>query len=338
VKFCLALAALLLLAPIAQAHVPLFPGGNTNLSFATFISDPAKSWAAYDFLSPDRPKYYAFDMEKGQRISLSLLTSTNPKEKGFMPSIALLGPGLGTGGAIPSYVELPEGYGDIAVKGNRSEHAIYEPFGPSSYYQQSDLDLDAPNSGRYYAAVYISSNNNSNNNGGNSNSGGHYSLAIGYLEEFTFLERILTPFSLISIYQWEGQSLSTILTPMLIAVLLGVLIIWRSRKRTPFSSAGTIAGLLILGTSATVLSQMAFSLMRAPAGAEVEISILLAVIPAILGIVALRLSRGKAGILQRVAIAVIGTIALLAGSGLIAGPLLAIAASVLPSRKGNLGE
>jgi hypothetical protein len=329
VKLCLALTALLLLAPLAQAHVPLFPEGNTNLSSAAFISDPAKSWVAYDFLSPDQPKYYAFDMEKGQRIYLSLLTSTNPKEKGFMPSMALMGPGLGTRGAMPGYVELPGGYGDIAVKSNRSENAFYEPFGPGSYYKQSDLDIDAPNSGRYYVAVYI---------GSNGNMSGHYSLAIGYREEYTFLERVLTPFELISVYRWEGQSLSTILAPMLAAVLLGMLIIWRSRRRTPFSSAGTLAGFLILGTSATVLSQMVFSLIRAPAGAEVEISVLLALIPAILGIASLRLSRGEAGILQRAALAVVGTIALLAGAGLIAGPLLAIAASVLPSRRGNLGK
>jgi hypothetical protein len=326
VKLSLALTALLLLAPLAQAHVPLFPEGNTNLSSAAFVSDPAKSWAAYDFLSPDQPKYYAFDMEKGQRIYLSLLTSTNPKEKGFMPSMALLGQGIGTSGAMPGYVELPGGYGYIAVKSNRSENAFYEPFGPGSYYQQSDLDIDAPNSGRYYVAVYI---------GGYMS--GHYSLAIGYREEYTFLERVLTPLMLISVYRWEGQSLSTILAPMLAAVLLGILIIWRSRRRTPFSSAGTLSSFLILGTSATVLSQMVFSLIRAPAGAEVEISVLLAVIPAILGIAALRLSRGEAGILQRAALAVVGTIALLAGAGLLAGPLLGIAASVLPSKKGNLG-
>ncbi|MCX6676298.1 MAG: hypothetical protein NTW84_07765, partial [Methanothrix sp.] len=54
---------------------------------------------------------------------------------------------------------------------------------------------------------------------------------------------------------------------------------------------------------------------------------------AILGVATLRLARGEAGILQRVLLAVIGTIALLAGSGLILGPLLAIAASMLPSQK-----
>jgi hypothetical protein len=337
VKFCLAITALLLLSPITDAHVPLFPEGNLNLSFAAFISDAAKSWAAYDFLSPYQPKYYCFDMDRGQRISLSLLTSTNPKEKRFMPSMALLGPGIGGGGEVPGYVEIPVGYGHIVAKGSHPEDAVYEPFGPGSYYQLTDLDLDAPDTGRYYVAVYNNNYANNNSNSGSSDisrggsAGGHYALAIGYVEEFTLLERILTPIELISVYQWEGQSLSTVLAPMLAAALLGLLVIWRGRRRTPFSSAGTLAGFLILGTSATVLSQTVFSLIRAPGGAEVEISLLLAVIPAVLGIAALRLSRGEAGILQRISLAVIGTIALLAGSGLIAGPLLAIASSVLPS-------
>lgn len=325
--------AILLLANIAQAHVPLFPEGNENISSAMLISDPAKSWAIYSTISPDMPQYYSFYMEKGKEIQLTLLKTADPTEKGFEPNMALLGPRLNSTKGLPGYVIIPKGYGDIAVKINSSDQAVYEPFGPSSYYQLSDLDTEAPESGIYYVAVY--SNSNSSNVSGSMS--GHYSLAIGYREEYTFTERILTPFSLISVYQWEGQGLSTILMPMLVAILIGLFVIWRSTIRTLFYEAGTLAGFLILGTSATVLSQMAFSLIRAPAGSEVAITVLLAIIPAVLGIVSLRLARSEAGILQRVVMAVIGTIALLAGSGLIVGPLLAIAASVLPSRRGNFG-
>lgn len=321
----LALVALLLLAPAAQAHVPLLPEGNENISSAMMISDPSKSWAIYGVLQPDRPQYYGFDIEKGQEIHLSLLKSTDPKEKNVQPEMALLGPGLQPKGELPGYVKSPAAYGAITVKGNRSRQATYEPFGPSSYYQLADLDLAAPESGRYYVAVY-------------SNTSGHYSLAIGYREEFTLVERIITPLMLLSIYQWEGQSPSIILMPMLVAALAGILIIRSRPRRTPFSSTGTLAGFLILGTSATVLTQTAFSLARAPGGSEVEISLALAVIPAILGVVALRLSRGEAGILQRTVMAVVGTVALLAGSGLIIGPLLAIASSVLPSKNNRNSE
>lgn len=331
-RFYLAIVTLILLANIVQAHVPLFPEGNENISSAMLISDPGKSWAIYSTLSPERPQYYSFYIDKGKEIQLSLLKATDPKEKGFEPSMALIVPGIESKESLPGYVIVPKGYGAIAVKSNRSEQAVYEPFGPSSYDQLSDLDIAAPESGVYYVAAY----GNRNNSNMNSSMIGHYGLAIGYREEFTFTERILTPLRLISVYQWEGQSLSTILMPMLVAILVGLFIIWRSTIRTLFYRAGTLAGFLILGTSATVLSQMAFGLIHAPAGSEVAITVLLAIIPVVLGVVAVRLSRGEAGILQRVVMAVIGTIALLAGYGLIAGPLLAIAASVLPSRKSNL--
>jgi hypothetical protein len=55
-------------------------------------------------------------------------------------------------------------------------------------------------------------------------------------------------------------------------------------------------------------------------------------LPAVFGFIALRLSRGEAGLLQRLILAVIGTIALISGSGrLIMGSVLAIASSIMPS-------
>jgi hypothetical protein len=138
---------------------------------------------------------------------------------------------------------------------------------------------------------------------------------------------------LISIYHWEGQSLIFILMPMFLAAAVGFLQVWRRPRRTAFGSAATLAGMLFLGTSATVLSQIAFNMTRAPLGSEVIISIIFAVIPAILGVIVLRISRGEAGLAQRMVMAVIGTIALISGAGLLIGSALALAASALPSRR-----
>jgi len=93
-----------------------------------------------------------------------------------------------------------------------------------------------------------------------------------------------------------------------------------------------MAGMLFLGSSATILSQIIFNMMRVSLESEVAISLGLTLISAIFGVAALRLSRGQAGLLQRIALAIIGTCALLAGFGLIIGPILAIAASVSPPR------
>lgn len=351
-KFHLSLLVLLLIAQTALGHVPLLPEENGNVSSAKYISDPEKSWAIYSQLEPGLAEYYSFDVSKGDRIYLSLLSTSDPNAQGFEPDMALIGPGLGSAGDLKQLEEdlrlpggdvsdgqvsdekLPDDYGFIAVQGKRAEEATYEPFGPSSYYQQAELDILAPESGRYYAAVYDGQNSRKYDK----NYDRHYILALGYKEEYSFTERFLTPISLISVYLWEGQRLITIITPWLVAAMVGIFLILRSPKRTPFFSTGTMAGFLFLGTSASVLSQTIFSLTRAPYGPEVAISIGLAVIPALLGVAAVRIARGEAGILQRSVMAVIGTIGLLAGSGFIIGPLLAVMASVLPSRNGRKGS
>jgi hypothetical protein len=323
----IALLIVALLVPSAQAHVPFFPLDNQEIASASYISDPGKSWAVYDELGGGEAQYYSFNIEKGQRIYLSLLKSTNPREKIFDPHMALMVPGGKANGTTPGFVDVPVGYGAMAIEeGMPSEHAFYEPFGPGSYYQMAELNITAPSAGIYYVTVYDP----------DKDEGGHYSLAIGYREEFSLIERITTPLRMISVYQWAGQSSAFILAPIFAAIAFGLILIQHNKKSTAFMSTATMAGVLFLGTSATILCQITFNMMLAPVGSEVAISLALALFHAVLGVAALRLSRGQAGLLQRVVLAVIGTSALLAGSGLIIGPLLAVAASVTrPKRRGG---
>jgi len=317
------LIALLMLSPTALAHVPLIAEGNDNLSSAVYIPDPGKSWAIYGFLESNRTEYYSFDLQKGERIYLSLIKSANPAEKSFCPGMALIGPGIKNDGALPDQImPVMPGYGVMTIAGKSAANATYEPFGPSSFIELAELNLSAPQDGRYYAAVYSNA------------TPGHYGLAVGYREEFGFTERIGSPLRLISVYLWSGQSPSMILIPYLVAEIIGLLVFWRSSRRTAYSFAGTLAAFLFLATSASILNQMVFNLTRAPFGPEVYVSLVIATFHALLGVAAIHLARGEAGILQRALMGVIGTIALLSGSGLIMGPILAIAASVLPSMNG----
>lgn len=318
-----------MLAPASLAHVPLLAQGNENISSALYISDPGKSWAAYGFLSPGTTQYYSFDMEQGQRIYLSLLKSTNPEEKDFQPEMALLGPGVNTQGQPAVHVFVPQSLkslGYLEVEGKNESEPFFEPFGPGSYISMAELDTAAPKSGRYFVVVY------------DNETSGHYSLAVGYREEFSYLERITTPIRLVGVYVWGGQSAVMVLFPYLLAEFIGLLVFWRGPKRTAYCLAGTLAAFLFLATSASVITQIIINLTRVSFGSEVYISLTIAVFHAILGVATLHLARGEAGILQRVLLAVIGTIALLAGSGLILGPLLAIAASMLPSQKSIFSE
>jgi hypothetical protein len=296
------------------------------------ISDPGKSWAVYGALEKDLVHYYSFDLEEGERIYLSLFKTADLKEKDFLPALLLLGPGLNGRSLLPERLALPPQASSLKILAAESKDAAtaeYEPFGPSSFREVAEINLSAPKSARYYAVVYDNSN-------GKANAAGHYGLTVGYREEFGFLERITTPVRLISVYLWEGQSLAVILIPYLMAEILALLMFWRSSRKTSYYLAGSLAGFLFLASSASVITQMVFNLTRAPFGPEVYITLAIAFLHALLGVVTIRLARGEAGLLQRVLLAVIGTIALLAGSGLIMGPILALAASLLPSRSGSI--
>ncbi|MFZ2470966.1 MAG: hypothetical protein WAW52_03385 [Methanothrix sp.] len=342
--YFVALLVLLSVAFPSSAHVPLMAEGNENISSAMHIPDPAKSWAVYGTLEKDTIAYYSFDLEAGERIYLSLLKSSDAKEGDFLPALALLGPGLNTSGQppgqlAPSLLRSGEASGlkIMAADGKRDANAVYEPFGPSSFKEIAEINISAPKSARYYAAIFRNSSNGINAGiSGANNTIGHYGLAVGYREESSFSERITAPMRLISVYLWEGQSLGLILIPYLVAEILALLFFWRGSRRTSFCLAGLLAGFFFLASSASVFTQMVFNLTRAPFGPEVYITAAIAVFHAFLGVAAIRLARGEAGLLQRILLAVIGTLALLAGSGLIMGPILAVAASFLPSKSGSI--
>jgi hypothetical protein len=335
-RLYIVLLVMLSIAFHACAHVPLTAGENENITSAMHISDPGKSWAVYGSLEKDRVHYYSFDLKEGERIYLSLFKSSDAKEGSFLPALALLGPGLEAGGLTKEQLALPAQAMSLEIlkaDGKSAANATYEPFGPGSFIELAEINITAPESARYYAAIYCNADNISY---GQSAAPGHYGLAVGYREEVSFSERITMPLRLISVYLWEGQSLGVILIPYLAMEIIALLFFWRGSLRTSFSLAGSLAGFLFLAGSASVLAQMVFSLTRAPFGPEVYITVAIAVFHALLGVSGIRLARGQAGILQRALLAVLGTLALLAGSGLIIGPIMAIAASFLPSRRGSI--
>lgn len=324
--FLLILLPWLFLTPLVFAHVPIGSGDNERLTTATVIPDPAKSWAIYGELHEgDEAQYYRFDIVEKQRIYISLFTSTNPKESGFVPSFALMGPGLSNQGNLPNFVEAPENIGVMIIEGQQPAQAYYEGFSPSSQYFVARVDIDAPASGTYYIVVYEPSQ------------GGHYGLAVGYQESFTLIEWIRVPIDQITIYQWGGQSLVLILAPLAITVAIGfvVMIWWITNRESPknlFVLFGALAGFFFLGSGASMLFQMIFNVMRTSFTPEIAITIIFAVLPAMLGIFALRTSLTKedrAYIKKKLVMLVIGVLALFLWAGLLIGPALAISSSLL---------
>lgn len=310
----------------ALAHAPLSSGPNESLETATLVPNPSKSWVIYGELHEGaEAQYYYFNITKGARIFISLLKSTEPSEAEFVPSFVLMGPNITSQGTAPSYVNVTSSYGSVVVNGVQPSQAIYEPFSPSSLYQVAEKDMIAPESGKYYIAVFEPTK------------GGHYSLAVGYVEEFTLNEWILIPFNLIAIYQWEGQSLLQILAPLAATLIIGLAFMtWRRKTRGDFNTlfrwfAG-LAGLLFIGTGLMTLLQMIVSVAGASLGFEVSVTLIFALIPILLGIAALRISLKTQQVTfrTRVYIAIIGIAALFTWAGLIIGPILAIIGSLLP--------
>jgi hypothetical protein len=325
----LAGAVLVLLVLAASAHAPLLPGENQDPGTATAIGDPAKSWAIYSEITDGEVHYYRFPIEQGERIYLSLFIPAD-EDRTSLPGFVLMGPGLPAEENIPGSVQSPEGAGAVVVSGEGPAEAEYEPFSPSTFYEVAELDIAAPETGTYTIAVF------------HPHGHGRYGLALGYREEFTPGEFLLIPITLLPIYVWGGQSLALVLLPLIGLLVAGLL--WMAVRSRAQKSPGTllewsagIAGLVMLGSGAIRLYQMALAVGQASSvPPSATVTLILGLIPVVLGIALLRvaLSDGRdVGTGKRLLLVFLGLLGLLTWSGLIIGPILAIVAGILPSKR-----
>jgi fluoride ion exporter CrcB/FEX len=316
--------------PFVMAHAPLGTGDNESIDKATVVPDPTKSWALYSQLNSDGDaQYYTFNVTAGQKIHVTMFKSMSPEDATFNPRLVIIGPDVAAQGDIPTKITIPPG-SNARLVSQTQPTPTYEPFSPSTFTGLADETLDTPTPGTFYLAVYEQSD---------APRGGHYGLAIGDRETYTIDEWILIPFNLITIYQWEGQNLALILTPMIAALIIGIILItWRFKKQcnlaNPMAWLGAIAGLTFIGTAATTLYQMLAAATRVAVGAEALITLLFAIVPLAIGLVTLRLSvkdSDRASVKKRVYLVILGFAGLFMWAGLIIGPTLAIVASVMPT-------
>lgn len=319
-----------LVTPFVMAHAPLGTGDNESIDKATVVPDPTKSWALYSQLNSDGDaQYYTFNVTAGQKIHVTMFKSMSPEDATFNPRLVIIGPDVAAQGDIPTKITIPPG-SNARLVSQTQPTPTYEPFSPSTFTGLADETLDTPTPGTFYLAVYEQSD---------APRGGHYGLAIGDRETYTIDEWILIPFNLITIYQWEGQNLALILTPMIAALIIGIILItWRFKKQcnlaNPMAWLGAIAGLTFIGTAATTLYQMLAAATRVAVGAEALITLIFAIVPLAIGLVTLRLSvkdSDRASVKKRVYLVILGFAGLFMWAGLIIGPTLAIVASVMPT-------
>jgi hypothetical protein len=313
-----------------MTHAPLGTGDNESIGKATVIPDPTKSWALFSQLNSDGDaQYYTFNVTGGQKIHVTMYKSMRPEDATFNPGLVIIGPEVAAQGIIPVNITIPEG-SNARLASQTQPTPTYEPFSPSTFIGLADETLDNPTPGTYYVVVYEQSN---------VPKGGHYGLAIGDRETYTLDEWILIPFNLMNIYQWEGESLTLILTPMIAALIVGIILVtWRFKKQgdlaNPMAWLGAIAGLTFIGTAATTLYQILAAATHVAVGAEVIVTLIFAIVPLAIGLAALRLSiknSDKASLKKRIYYIILGLAALFMWAGLIIGPIIAIVASIMPT-------
>jgi hypothetical protein len=318
----------ILVIPMIHGHVPIKSGNNENIEGSTVIDNPTKSWAVYSELEREGiVQYFKFEINKGEEIYFSLLKSTRPEDKDFLPSAILMGQNIVSSGQVPEYIEIPSEYSAILIEGKQPREATYEAFGPGSYFSLGELNLNTPESGVYYIAVFEPSRS------------GHYSLAIGRTETFSLDEWILNPINIIDVYQWGGQNITIIFAPLIISVTIGLIIILFKKdvlgvKLNYFRFLGIFAGLVYIGTGVSLIFQMIFNILRSTAGVEIILTILFALAPILIGVQVTRqfLKNYELNNQKRIYLIIYGLFGIFTWAGIIIAPIITIILSFLPKR------
>ena len=309
--------------PYVNAHTPLMPEGeNNSIESAIEILNPTKSWTLYRELhEAEEVEYYKLHLKTGDKLKFSIFTP-RIADPNFLPSAVVMWPGSDMNEDLPDFIEIPTGYGTKLVKGMRIAYPEYEPVTPTSYYFVANYVENILKEGDYYFAVFEPT------------SGGKYGLAIGYIEVFTAFEWLKIPFDLVGIHIWEGQSLFTILAPLLLTLIIGfTLLKWRKQPMRLVTSVGLMAGLLYVGSGLITLFQMVIALNGATMIESYPLTLLFVLVPILLGILltrkVVRYNRGWST-QDRASILIIGVLGLFFWAGLIIGPMIAMIIALSP--------
>ncbi|NYT21774.1 MAG: hypothetical protein GKC07_08265 [Methanomicrobiales archaeon] len=316
------LLACCILSVAASAHVPEIAGGQI-----TVVPDAEKSYAWYGILEdPDETDLYLLTVGEGGEIRLHLSTP-GPETA---PSLVLTGPGLESTGPLPATIALPGGWGGIVLPPDRQAMASYEPFTPMALYDRADLSLRAPVAGEYRVLV--------------TGDEGRYTLATGYLEEFSIAEWVLVPVQVLSVRIWQGQPLLLVLLPIIGSVAAGAA--W-FRKRAaavrlwPAAWLLALAGFSYIGSGILIIAEMMLAGMVTGPDSTMVITILFASIPLVVGGLMVRNAGRLTGPPSpggRGLILLYGILGFVFWAGVIIGPVLAVAAACMPECSPCRGE
>lgn len=299
--------AAVLLAGIAAGHVPRTVEGGVTMEEALQVHDPQVSQVFYGGIEGS-PDFYRVELEQGAALDVSLFV---PRPTASAPDLAVIGPGLNGTGRLPDAAEVPAGSGRLVRLGTVGA-AEYEPFTPSYQYRVAEAEMQVEG-GTYYLVVF----------GGS----GPYGLTVGSLERFTPAEWVRTPVDVLLVHLWEGQSPLVVFGPFLLVLAAGGWLL-RDREWTLREVLGVGGGLLGLGSALATLAQLAIAGAVTGPVAAMAVTLALAALQAAAGGAAVALGlRGR-----RWALVAAGAAGLAVWAGAVLGPLLMIAAGLLPER------
>ncbi|MCS6772988.1 MAG: alpha/beta fold hydrolase, partial [Thermoflexales bacterium] len=156
--------------PILETHTP--NGDYGLLEDSPYIEEPWFMWFVLGELSSARDvDMVKFDYKGGDRFKAVIFIPGHEELRAFNPTIALIGPGLPVPeGPLP--FDLPAGYGVITAT-SETTYDYFDIFTQMVYFPRAQIELDMPQTGRYYVAVW-----------GKPVGMARYALDIGIMENF----------------------------------------------------------------------------------------------------------------------------------------------------------
>lgn len=167
----------------AGSHVPFLEGSDFSESEPFVLEPPLKkSRAIYAWLESGTDiDVYTFKLEGPSQLRAFSLVPVCPSYKDFLPSFAVVGPGL----ALPDEqlpFTVPEGYGAVIVKNTptgTSRNTFFEPFTSKNYYRGPSYDQAISAPGTWYVYFWDPAGK-----------GGDYVAVFGFTEQFSIRDII----------------------------------------------------------------------------------------------------------------------------------------------------
>jgi hypothetical protein len=235
------LAIMLILANTAaiSVHEAIFTDSLPHdVSKAVTFDQPDVDRLFYANLSgPANVDFYKFQTTKGLSFKSKVLIPRLPSQANFRPALVLFGPGLPTATNseiyqipfnLPAEVGLVTSIADITNNKNQTDQnndSIYshfdEPYTQSGYWEGQVLNIELPQTGTYYLAVFSPNYQT-----------GKYALEVGNRDATGLKETLAFPIVWLNLKLWFGNWLSPAMLLLGVVLLLAAFTIgWAASVR-----------------------------------------------------------------------------------------------------------